>query len=103
MAAIQPALDGTIPPKADNYETWAEQARPTYVAEARTGRRFLFWKVARDHNIPQPPDPAHDWGRFAAELHRDGITRLDGFGFTPDKSSVRAWRGTQAAIEGRSA
>ncbi|WP_406123081.1 hypothetical protein OHQ89_12735 [Streptomyces canus] len=107
-ASVQPALDGSVPKsriqeRIDNYETWVERVRPTYVAVAKTGQPFLFWKVARDHELPDPPDRDHDWGRFAATLHKDGVTRCDGFGHTRDKSAVRRWRGTVAAMQGRAA
>ncbi|MGQ5576726.1 hypothetical protein [Streptomyces sp. ECR3.8] len=102
---VQPTLDGTIPtPRAqqriDDYETWAALIRPTFIEVAATGQPFLFWKVAREHQLPDPPDRDHDWGRFAAALHKDGITRTDGYGQTRDKSAVRRWRGTAAAQKG---
>ncbi|MEV6696283.1 hypothetical protein AB0M68_03845 [Streptomyces sp. NPDC051453] len=108
---IQPALDGSIPaPKipaarrrVEDFETWVEEVRPKFVEIAKTGSPFLCWKVARQHELPDPPDRDHDWGRFMAGLHRDGLVRTDGFGLTRDKSGVRRWRGTRAAIEGRAA
>ena len=111
MSPVQPALDGSVPEprktraqqRVEDYETWVELVRPTFVEIARTGQPFLFWKVARDHELPDPPDRDHDWGRFAASLHKDGVTRCDGFGHTRDKSAVRRWRGTVAAMQGRAA
>lgn len=107
-ASVQPALDGSIPKsrsqkRIEDYETWVELVRPTFVEVARTGQSFLFWKIAQQYELPDPPDRDHDWGRFAASLHKDGVTRTDGFGLTRDKSGVRRWRGTRAAIEGRAA
>jgi hypothetical protein len=104
-ATVQPALDGSVPKsraqeRIEDYETWVDLVRPTFVEVARTGQPFLFWKVAREHELPDPPDRDHDWGRFAASLHKDGITRCDGFGHTRDKSAVRRWRGTVAAMKG---
>lgn len=104
-AAIQPALDGTIPPtpiakarrRVEDYETWAEEIRPTFEEVAAAGQPFLCWKIARQYDLPDPPDRDHDWGRFAAGLHREGLIRTDGFGLTRDKSAVRRWRGTAAA------
>lgn len=101
MTTIQPALDGTLPAPADDYHTWVNQVRPVFVEVARTGEPFLYWQIARSHGLPDPPDRDHDWGRLAAQLHREGITRVDGFGLTRDRSSVRRWRGTRAAINGR--
>lgn len=101
----QPALDGTLPAAAiskarrrvDDYETWAAQIRPVFEQVAGTGQPFLCWKVAQQNDLPDPPDRDHDWGRFAAALHREGLIRTDGFGLTRDKSAVRRWRGTAAA------
>ncbi|MFI8301519.1 hypothetical protein ACIGCZ_37055 [Streptomyces nigra] len=98
---VQPTLDGTMPPPVPDYATWVDTVRPTFVEVARTGESFLFWRIARDHQLPEPPDRDHDWGRLAAQLHREGITRTNGFGLTRDKSSVRRWRGTRAAQAGR--
>lgn len=108
MTSIQPALDGSVPKsrtqqRIDDYDTWVELVRPTFVEVAKTGQPFLCWKVAQQHELPDPPDRDHDWGRFMASLHKDGIVRCDGFGLTRDKSGVRRWRGTRAAIEGRAA
>ncbi|MFS4103833.1 hypothetical protein [Streptomyces sp. PD-S100-1] len=107
-ATVQLALDGSIPEpaksrarqQAEDYETWAATVRPTFAEIAKTGQPFLFWKVARDHELPDPPDRDHDWGRFAAALHKDGLIRVDGYGHTRDKSAVRRWRGTAAAMKG---
>lgn len=106
MPTVQPTLDGTIPTprsrqRIEDYETWAATVRPTFVEIARTGQPFLFWTAARDHELPDPPDRDHDWGRFAAGLHRDGVIRTHGYGQTRDRSAVRRWRGTRAAQAGR--
>lgn len=106
MEAVQHALDGTIPTsrarqRADDYDTWVAQVRPELVEEAKTDRPFMFWQVLRRPHLPLAPDPAHDPGRLAATLHRDGITRTAGYGKTRDKSAVQRWRGTRALIEGR--
>jgi hypothetical protein len=111
MTTLQPALDGSIPavPKSparrrvEDYEAWVDEVRPTFVEVAASGRSFVLWRIAREYDLPDPPDRDHDWGRFAAQLHREKITRPDGFGLTRDKSSVRRWRGTRAVIEGRAA
>ena len=107
-ATVQPALDGSVPKsrtrqRIDDYAMWVDTVRPTFVEVARTGESFLFWQIAHNYDLPDPPDRDHDWGRLAAQLHREGITRKDGFGLTRDKSGVRRWRGTVAAIQGRAA
>jgi hypothetical protein len=106
MTTVQPALDGTIPTsrarqRADDYETWVEAVRPALIEAAKADKPFLFWQILRDPALPLAPDPAHDPGRLAATLHRDGITRTAGYGKTRDKSAVQRWRGTRALIEGR--
>lgn len=111
MTAIQPALDGTTPEprvpasrrKVEDYETWVEEVRPAFVTAAESGRSFVCWRIRDEHELPDPPDRDHDWGRLAARLHREGLIRPDGFGLTRDKSSVRRWRGTAAARAGRAA
>jgi hypothetical protein len=100
---VQPALDGTVPEPADDYETWVDTVRPTFVTVAATGRRFVSWQIKHEHKLPDPPDPAHDWGKLLSRLHREGLIEPDGFGFTRDRSCVNAWRGTRAAREGRAA
>ncbi|WP_405531585.1 hypothetical protein OG592_27275 [Streptomyces avidinii] len=106
MNAVQPHLDGTIPTsrarqRAADYDTWVAAVRPDLIAEAKTGKPFLFWQVLRRPHLPLAPDPAHDPGRLAASLHRDGITRTAGYGKTRDRSAVQRWRGSRALIEGR--
>ncbi|MFC9987813.1 hypothetical protein ACWF76_05885 [Streptomyces globisporus] len=106
MTHIQPAFDGTelaaaapsiARRKIDDYNAWVSEVRPVFEEIARTGQPFLCWKVAKDNDLPDPPDRDHDWGRFVATLHREGLIRLDSFGLTRDKSAVRRWRGTSAA------
>lgn len=91
------------PEHADDYETWAETARPAFEQVAATGRPFICWRVARDHEVPEPPNPQRDWARFMGQLHHAGVIRTDGFGFARDKSAVRRWRGTRAARRGAAA
>ncbi|MGW6872855.1 hypothetical protein ACWGHA_11030 [Streptomyces xanthophaeus] len=102
MTPIQPALDGTIPPPVSDFETWAATVRPTLVQVARSHRRhWLIWEIKREFKLPEPPDPAHDWGRLTTHLKDDGVIQHDGVGQTRDKSLVHAWCGTRAARRGR--
>lgn len=112
MTHIAPAFDGTelaaaAPSESrrriEDYEAWESEVRPVFVKVAKTGRPFLCWQVAKDHDLPDPPDRDHDWGRFASSLHREGVTRPAGYGLTRDKSAVRRWRGTVDAMQGRAA
>lgn len=84
------------PPKTD-YETWADTVRPTFETVAATGQAFLCWTVAKEFDLPDPPNPSRDWARLIGTLHHDGVVRYDGFGLARDKSAVRRWRGTAAA------
>lgn len=100
--AIQPALDGTMPEPADDYHAWVDKVRPTFVQVARSGRRhWLSWQIKREYKLPEPPDPAHDWGKLLGRLADDGLIEHDGFGHTRDRSVVNAWTGTRAAKKGR--
>jgi hypothetical protein len=103
--SVQPALPADFPePDLTDYETWAAEVRPAFVEVARSGRRgWLCWEIRRDYKLPDPPDPAHDWGRFLGHLADDGLIEHDGFGRTRDKSVVNAWTGTRAARKGRAA
>jgi hypothetical protein len=102
MTAVQPSLPADFPePEPSDYDTWASECRPAFVAAARAGQPFVCWKVARDAKLPNPPDQKRDWARFIGELHHDNVIRLNGFGLARDKSCVRRWIGTTAAREGR--
>jgi hypothetical protein len=103
MTAIAEPFPGMPTPPQSDYETWALEVRPIYVAVAETGRRFVCWEIAREFDLPDPPNPQRDWARFMSELHREDIVQDDGFGFARDHSAVLAWRGTRAAMQGRAA
>lgn len=106
MTITQPALDGTVPPpprrQIEDYMEWVAEIRPTFVQVARSRRRhWLSWQIKHEYKLPDPPDPAHDWGRFLGHLADDGLIEHDGTGHTRDKSLVNAWTGTRAARKGR--
>lgn len=104
MTATQGVLEGMPEPEQDDYEAWVDTVRPTFVQVAQSRRRhWLTWQIKREYKLPDPPDPAHDWGRFMTHLSADGIVQHDGVGQTRDKSLVHAWRGTRAARQGRAA
>jgi hypothetical protein len=104
MTITQPSLPADFPEsEPSDYDTWAAECRPAFVAAARAGQPFVCWKVARDAKLPAPPNQKRDWARLIGDLHRDGVIEEDGFGFARDHSCVLAWRGTRAALEGRAA
>jgi hypothetical protein len=105
MTAIQPALDGTLPAPADDYHTWCDEVRPAFVTAARTGRLFTSYEVAKEHDLPEPPNPKADWGNLVLSLVRDGLIEHVTFDrssrATSERSAVGVWRGTRAAQAGR--
>ena len=105
MPVQQPTLDGTLPTPATDYPTWVDEVRPAFVAAARTGRRFTTYEVAKECDLPEPPNPRADWGNFAQALVREGVTEHCGFDRssrpTAEHSAVSVWRGTRAAQAGR--
>jgi hypothetical protein len=104
VTVIQQPLPADFPePEPSDYETWAAEVRPAFVEVARTGRNFVCWHVARDYQLPDPPDRKRDWARLISDLHRDGLIEDDGFGFARDHSAVISWRGTREARTGRAA
>jgi hypothetical protein len=107
MPAQQPTLDGTLPTPAADYHTWVDAIRPAIVAMARTGRRFTVYEAAKEHNLPEPPNPRADWGNATQAFVRDGLLEHCGFDRslrpTGEHSAVSVWRGTRAAQAGRAA
>jgi hypothetical protein len=105
MPAQQPTLDGTIPVTAPDYHTWVDQVRPAFAAAARTGRLFTSYEVARDNDLPEPPNPHADWGNLVLSLVRDRLIEHVTFDRssrpTGERSAVGVWRGTRAAQAGR--
>lgn len=103
MAAIQPALDGTMPAPVDDYESWAERVRPAFERAAATGREFASWHIKVAEKLPEPPNPRSMWGQLLHRLHDEGLIQPASFTTTRDGSGVRTWRGTRAARRGRAA
>lgn len=105
MPAQQPMLDGTLPQPADDYHTWCDTVRPAFVDAARTGRLFTSYDVAKDNDLPEPPNSRADWGNFVLQLVRDGLIEHVAFDRssrpTGERSAVGVWRGTRAAQAGR--
>ena len=107
MPAQQPMLDGEIPTPDSglDYHTWCDQVRPAFVAAARTGRLFTSYEVAKDNDLPEPPNAKADWGNFILSLVRDRLIEHVTFDRssrpTGERSAVAVWRGTRAAQAGR--
>jgi hypothetical protein len=104
---VQPQLDGTLPDPDDSlsYQEWADHIRPAFVAMARTGRRFTTWEAAKEHNLPEPPNPRADWGNATQRFAHEHLIEHCGYDRssrpTGEKSAVAVWRGTRAAQAGR--
>jgi hypothetical protein len=103
MPTVQPTLDGTLPPPA--YADWFDQIRPAFVAAARTGQEFTTYSVARDAELPEPPNPRADWGNATQAFIHDGLIEHAGWARssrpTGERSAVSVWRGSRAAQAGR--
>ncbi|MEV6580205.1 hypothetical protein AB0M92_18805 [Streptomyces sp. NPDC051582] len=109
MTSIQPALDGTVPTpkipaarrKAEDYETWIDEVWPKYLEAAASGRTYTIFEIADQHQLAEPPDPAHHWGRLATLLREAGYHRPAGWTTSSRPSShhsgLRTWKGTAAA------
>jgi hypothetical protein len=93
-------LPGMPEPPATDYETWEALVRPVFEQAAATGRPFLCWVVADDHNLPHPPNQRLDWARLVKALRHDGLICWSGYGAARDGSAVKEWRGTSAARRG---
>ncbi|MEV4227298.1 hypothetical protein AB0J81_09340 [Streptomyces bobili] len=104
---VQPTLDGTLPPPAElSYAEWIEHIRPTFVAVAKTGRRFTTYEVAREYRLPEPSNPKADWGNAVQQFAREGLIEDTNDAArssrpTSERSRVGVWRGTHAAQAGR--
>jgi hypothetical protein len=107
MTAVQPTLDGTLPTPdtSPTYTEWADQVRPAFVAAARTGQRFTVYEIAKDHDLPEPPNSRADWGNATQRFVHEGLIEHCGFDRssrpTGERSAVAVWRGTRAAQAGR--
>lgn len=114
MTAIPTPLPGMpeppVPPavqRAEDYETWITAVRPAFEKAAATGAVFTAYDIARDNDLPEPPDSAHHWGRLLSMLREEGWIRHAGWACsnrpTTHHSGVRTWKGTRAAMQGRAA
>lgn len=91
-----PGMPEPEPPSAD-FDEWLATVRPIFEKVAATGRPFLCWTVAKEYELPEPPNPKQDWATLIKALHHDGFIYQDGFGNARDQSAVKKWRGTRAA------
>lgn len=78
MPAQQPTLDGTLPPQAPDYHTWADTIRPHYLTACQTGREWTCYEIAEQHELPEPPNPRADWGNFVKSLSATGSRNWSG-------------------------
>lgn len=112
LAVQQPMLD--IPwdlplpsGRRDDFEEWLAEVHSAFEQAARSGAEFTTYDVARRHLLPEPPDPAHDWGRLMVVLHAEGLLVPAGWACSArpsvHASGVRTWRGARTAWLGRAA
>jgi hypothetical protein len=94
-------LPGMPVPPAPDFESWLAAVRPAFEAAAATGRAFTTYEIADTHQLPDPPDRAHHWGRLMNLFAAEGWIRPAGWAAsdrpTTRHSGVRTWRGTAAA------
>ncbi len=105
MTAVQPTLDGTLPPPDQlTYAEWCDRVRPAFVEAARSGREFTTYAIAKDYDLPEPANPRADWGNAAQRFAREGLIEHVTFARssrpTGERSAVAVWRGTRAAQAG---
>ncbi|MFF3928180.1 hypothetical protein [Streptomyces hirsutus] len=108
MTFMQPAFDGTeLAASApaisrrivDDYEAWVDEVTPYYVAAADTGQPFTVDAIARQYQLPDPPNPRAHWGSLPVKLQNDGIIRhlTGGTSARARHSMVHVWIGVPAA------
>lgn len=101
MTPTPTPLPGMPEPPAADYDTWLAAVRPAFEAAAAKPGTFTTYAVAHAANLPEPPDPAHHWGRLMNLLTAEGWVRPAGWAAsdrpTTRHSGVRTWRGTPAA------
>lgn len=92
------------PAQSSDYESWMSVVRPVFEAVALSGREFTTHDVVVEHNLPEPPDPAHHWGRLMTLLHDEQVIRPAGWAHssrrTSHASGVRTWVGVTTRIAG---
>lgn len=107
MTATPTPLPGMPEPPAADYDTWLALVRPAFEQAAGRPGTFTAYAVVRDAGLPEPPDPAHHWGRLLGLLRDEGLIRPVSWAAsdrpTTRHSGVRTWRGTPAARQGRAA
>ena len=114
MAAIQPTLDGTIPPpprdlaairRVEDYHAWFEDITPRFEDFARSGERLTCYEIAERYDLPEPPNPKSHWGRAVHHYASHDLIECVGYDDTTRPggadSAVKVWRGTRAARQGR--
>lgn len=78
-------------------DAWEALAETAILAHAATGAAFTTYDVARDHQLPDPPNH-HHWGQLMHRLHDQGlIVPVDWTTSrrpTSNSSGVRVWLGS---------
>lgn len=82
---------------AGDYDTWLAAVWPAFEQAADSGVPFTAYGVAKGADLPEPPDPAHHWGRLLTLLQERGVIRKHGWTTsgrpTSHASGVRTWVG----------
>lgn len=105
----QPILEGLDVPApvparrvADDYETWIAEVWPAFERAATSGQEFTAYEIARREQLPEPPDPAHHWGRLMTRLQEEDVIRRCGWAQsgrpTTHASGVRTWIGVSKRL-----
>ncbi|MFC1420812.1 hypothetical protein [Streptacidiphilus cavernicola] len=91
-----------VPVRSEDYESWMSVVRPAFEAAAASGVEFTTHEIATANSLPEPPDPAHHWGRLMTLLHDEGVVRPSGWAHssrrTSHSSGVRTWVGVPTRI-----
>ncbi|WP_405769205.1 hypothetical protein OG539_32610 [Actinacidiphila glaucinigra] len=81
MTAIQPALDGSVPPakvpaarrKIEDFEEWVDEVWQAFEDAADSGLPFTVSEIAEKRNLPDPPNPQAHWGKLPGRLRKAGL------------------------------
>lgn len=109
MTAVQPALDGSVPPakepaarrRVEDFEAWVDEVWDAFVQAADTGLPFTVSEIAARHDLPDPPNPQAHWGQLPGRLRKAGLIEPHATGNSARRSVhsslVHTWIGVPPA------